>query len=64
MRALFGVVSHSATRANKGVLVTTSSFTRGARNYILTEPSVEGRDFDGIVDWLGEASIARPDSRR
>jgi hypothetical protein len=40
------------SRASMGVLVTTSKFTKGARYYILTKTSVEGRDFDGVVEWL------------
>ncbi len=54
MRALLGTILHGATRAAKGILVTTSTFTSGARKYIVTEPSLDGRDFDGIVDWLHE----------
>ena len=53
-RALLGVVTHGDTRANVGVLVTTSRFTRGARRFILTEPSLDSRDFEGVVDWLRE----------
>jgi hypothetical protein len=53
-RALLGTISHAATRATKGVLVTTSRFTPAARRFILTEPSLDGRDFDGIVEWLRE----------
>ena len=54
MRALLGTTTYRETRANTGVLVTTSTFSPGAQRFILTEPSVEGRDFDGIVDWLRE----------
>ena len=51
-RALLGVISHDATRASKGILVTTSYFTPAAQQFIITEPSLEGRDFDGIVEWM------------
>jgi hypothetical protein len=53
-RALLGTISHPSTRATKGVLVTTSRFTPAARKFILTEPSLDGRDFDGILEWLRE----------
>lgn len=54
LRALFGTISHGPTKANKGVLVTASRFTSGARRFLLTEPSLDGKDFNGIVGWLGE----------
>ena len=53
-RALFGTIMHEGTRATKGILVTTSFFSPSARQYILTEPNLDSRDFDGIVDWLEE----------
>lgn len=53
-RALLGTISHSEYRADRGVLVTTSRFTAPARHFILTSPQLEGRDFNGIVDWLRE----------
>jgi hypothetical protein len=58
-RALLGTISHGATRANKGVLVTTSRFTPAARSFILTEPSLEGREFDGIIEWLREYGLKK-----
>ena len=51
-RALLGTIVHGRTRANKGVLVTTSRFTKGARSFIVTEPALDGRDYDGLVEWL------------
>lgn len=56
MRALLGTVVQSSTKANKGVLVTTSTFTSGARKMILTEPALDGKDFDGVVTWLKKVS--------
>ncbi len=56
MRALLGTIVHRDSRANKGVLVTTSNFSAAARQFILTEPALDGRDFDGIVEWLNEYS--------
>lgn len=58
-RALLGVISRSPTRAHKGIVVTTSRFTSGAGKYILTEPSLDGRDFDGIVEWLRACAPSR-----
>lgn len=58
-RALLGTISHGETRAAKGILVTTSTFSPAARKFILTEPSLDGRDFDGIVEWLREYARAR-----
>ena len=58
-RSLLGVITHGATRATKGILVTTSYFTPAANKFILTEPSLDGRDFDGIVAWLRDKSRHR-----
>jgi hypothetical protein len=39
--------------ATKGILVTTSRFTRGAEVYLSRHPwLLEGRDFNGLVEWL------------
>jgi hypothetical protein len=57
LRALLGTVRHARTAANKGVLVTTSTFSPGARTFLLSEPAIDGKDFDGIVDWLGDYSV-------
>jgi hypothetical protein len=53
-RALLGTITHEKSRATKGILVTTSSFTPAAREFILTEPNLDGKDFAGIVGWLQE----------
>jgi hypothetical protein len=53
-RALLGTITHGDYRADRGVLVTTSRFTGPARQFIVTSPLLESRDFEGIVDWLGE----------
>lgn len=52
MRGLLGSVAHGHTKANKGVLVTTSTFTRDARDFIVSEPLVDGKDFNDLVVWL------------
>lgn len=54
LRSLLGVVSHSLTKANIGVIVTTSYFTRGAQQFILSEALIDGKDFDDIVLWINE----------
>jgi hypothetical protein len=59
IRALLGTVRGKDTRANKGVLVTTSTFTPAARKFFVTEPDLEGRDFDDVVAWLKEYALAR-----
>lgn len=52
MRSLLGSVMQVEKGASIGVLVTTSRFTRGARKFILTETRIDGRDYQGLVDWL------------
>lgn len=63
-RAMLGTISHGETRATKGILVTTSYFTSGARKFILTEPLLDGKDFHGIVDWLEEYAGKRDAGHR
>src|SRR5580692_1723302 len=51
VRALYGVRTHE--KATKGILATTSTFTRGAKSFFddhLWE--LEARDFNGVVDWV------------
>jgi len=62
VRTLLGTVNQSSTKADVGVLVTTSTFTRGAQNFFLTETRIKGRDFDGIVEWLNEIQHLRRDA--
>ncbi|MBU1188516.1 MAG: restriction endonuclease [Gammaproteobacteria bacterium] len=52
MRSLLGTITHGPTRASMGVVVTTSSFTSGAKKFIATEATVDGKDFDSMVKWL------------
>jgi restriction endonuclease Mrr len=56
-RSLLGTISQSASTANVGVLVTTSTFTKGASEFFLTEASVKGRDFNGVVDWIEDVKL-------
>lgn len=55
LRALLGTITHSATRASMGVLVTASSFTQGARSFIASEASIDGKDFEALSRWLAKA---------
>tara|TARA_Y100001951_G_C11285229_1_gene268230 strand:- start:95 stop:895 length:801 start_codon:yes stop_codon:yes gene_type:complete len=52
MRSLLGTISHGPTKANIGVLVTTSTFTKGAKNFYLSEALLDGKDFNDLVNWL------------
>jgi len=53
VRSLYGVVNDE--RATKGILVTTSSFTAPAEEFLQRNKWVlEGRAFDGIMAWLRE----------
>jgi restriction system protein len=51
VRALYGVRMHE--KATKGILATTSTFTRGAKAFFNDHLwELEPRDFDGVVDWI------------
>lgn len=51
VRSLYGVVTDEG--ATKGIIVTTSSFTSGADEFIQRHKwQLEGRDFNGILEWL------------
>ena len=54
LRGLLGTIAHHRTKANIGVLVTTATFTRGSREFIISEALIDGRDFNDIVKWLRE----------
>jgi len=54
LRALLGVVAHDSRKANIGVLVTTSTFTAGSRELILSECRLDGKDYAGITDWISD----------
>jgi HJR/Mrr/RecB family endonuclease len=54
MRALLGTIAHDSNRVNKGVLVTTSSFTKGCRELILSEARLDGKDYEGVLGWIDE----------
>lgn len=54
MRALLGTISHHQTKANKGVLVTTSSFSREAKSFIASESMLSGKDFNDLVKWINQ----------
>lgn len=54
LRAPLGTVAHSSNETNIGVLVTTSTFTKGCRDLILSECRLDGKDYDGILGWIDE----------
>lgn len=54
LRALLGTIAHDSTKANMGVLVTTSTFTKGCEKFILAESRLDGKDYDDIVGWISE----------
>lgn len=55
VRQLHGVVANE--RGTKGILATTSTFTKPARKFMSeNEWILEGRDFDGIQEWMARYS--------
>lgn len=51
VRALHGVKVHE--KATKGILATTSRFTKDAKSYFAEHIwELEPRDYDGIVEWV------------
>ncbi len=53
VRELHGVVTHRG--ATKGIIATTSSFTKDAKTYLdstQTRWKLEGADLDRVIDWL------------
>jgi restriction endonuclease Mrr len=54
LRALLGTMAHDSRQVNKGVLVTTSTFTKGSKEFILAESRLDGKDYDGILGWIDE----------
>ncbi len=54
MRSLLGTVAHDSREVNKGILVTTSTFTKGCKEFILAESRVDGKDYDGVLGWVDE----------
>lgn len=54
LRTLLGTIAHDSNRVNKGILVTTSTFTRGSKEFILSEARLDGKDYDGVLGWIDE----------
>lgn len=54
LRALLGTVAHHGSDANIGVLVTTSTFTKGCRELIASECRLDGKDYQGLVGWIDD----------
>lgn len=57
LRALLGSVAHDARKANIGVLVTTSQFTRGCKQLIASECRLDGKDYEGILGWIQQLNV-------
>jgi len=54
VRSLYGVKIHDG--ATKAILATTSTFTKDASEFVTSHRwELEGRDFDGVVDWVKRA---------
>lgn len=58
-RALLGTITHNNYRADRGVLVTTSRFTKGATDFILTTPQLRGVDYKKLKEWLAQVAQGR-----
>jgi len=54
MRSLLGTVAHDSRMVNKGILVTTSTFTKGCKEFIVAESRLDGKDYDGVLGWVDE----------
>ncbi|MCK4792784.1 MAG: restriction endonuclease [Desulfobacteraceae bacterium] len=54
LRSLLGTIAHDSRRANIGVLVTTSHFTAGCKRLIAGECRLDGKDYEGILGWIGK----------
>lgn len=59
LRSLLGSITQQTTNVTVGVLVTTSFFTKGAVKFFAQNAKIQGRDFDGVVDWIRESSISK-----
>jgi HJR/Mrr/RecB family endonuclease len=56
LQRLGGVLNDRGIHATKGILATTSTFTRDAFKYLEDNRwRLEGRDLDGILDWIRRA---------
>lgn len=53
MRSLLGTMAYESRNVNKGVLVTTSTFTKGCKDLILSDARLDGKDYDDILGWIG-----------
>jgi len=58
MRSLLGTVTGTETKVNVGVLVTTSSFTKGSKSLIAAETALDGKDFQDLVSWISQVKAS------
>lgn len=56
LRSLLGTISLDNTRADKGILVTSSTFTRRSKEIILSAAPIYGKDFNDLVFDLNNIS--------
>jgi hypothetical protein len=47
-------MAHDAPSVNKGVLVSTSTFTKGSKQFLLGEARLDGKDYDWVIGWIDE----------
>lgn len=66
-RSLIGSLDSGPEKATMGVIATTSTFTKDARDLIVGHSRLDGRDIDGLTQWVREAgwpSLFVPAKRR
>lgn len=59
MRSLLGTMAHESRKVNKGILVTTSTFTKGCKEFILSESRLDGKDYNDILGWIAEVKARK-----
>jgi restriction endonuclease Mrr len=52
VRGLLGSVVSGPTQASVGVLVTTSTFSKGAKKMFLADARIDGKDYQEILNWI------------
>lgn len=59
LRSLLGTVNGHGAQANIGVLVTTSTFTKGSIELMAADARLNGKDFDDLKVWLSDIMTDR-----
>ncbi len=52
MKVMLGTVETTTPKPDKGVILTTSTFTKGAWNLVANQTNLWGRDLQGIIEWM------------